>query len=197
MNATFNINGKIIETSRLMLRSFTPDDLDDFYEYASVNGVGEMAGWKHHESKEESKMILDAFIKEDKVFAIVNKSNNKVIGSLGIEMYSTEDVLSELDCYQGRELGFVLSKDYWGKGIIPEAVKAIMDYLFKELDLDFLLCGYFNFNKQSKRAQDKCGFFPYRSILIKTRMGTEEPGTLNLLLNPNKKIALELSHSKL
>ena len=47
-----------IETDRLLLRPLTPDDLDDFYAYASVPGVGEMAGWKHHESLEESKTIL-------------------------------------------------------------------------------------------------------------------------------------------
>ena len=50
MNADFRINGKIIETERLILRPFTQADLGDFYEYASVEGVGEMAGWKHQAS---------------------------------------------------------------------------------------------------------------------------------------------------
>ena len=50
MNADFEINGKVIETERLILRPFREEDLGDFYEYASVEGVGEMAGWKHHES---------------------------------------------------------------------------------------------------------------------------------------------------
>lgn len=190
MNIAFNINGKIIETSRLILRAFTPSDLDDFYEYASVEGVGEMAGWKHHESKDESQEILDMFIKDDNVFAIVDKTNNKVIGSLGIELYSKEDELSELNDYKGRELGFVLSKDYWGKGLIPEAVNSVINYLFNEIDLDFILCGHFNYNKQSKRVQEKCGFLPYRSSTMKTRTGTTEQVTFTLLLNPNKKISL-------
>ena len=46
MNADFRINGKVIETERLILRPFKQTDLEDFYEYASVEGVGEMAGWK-------------------------------------------------------------------------------------------------------------------------------------------------------
>ena len=50
MNADFRIDGKVIETKRLILRSFKQTDLEDFYEYASVEGVGEMAGWKHHEN---------------------------------------------------------------------------------------------------------------------------------------------------
>ena len=52
MNAAFKLNGKTIITERLILRPFCNDDLDDFYEYASVDGVGEMAGWDHHSSKE-------------------------------------------------------------------------------------------------------------------------------------------------
>ena len=59
MNAEFKLNGKIIETERLILRPFDWSDLDDFYEYASVDGVGEMAGWKHHENKEKSLEIID------------------------------------------------------------------------------------------------------------------------------------------
>ena len=114
MNATFKIDGKIIETNRLILRSFNDSDLNDFYNYASVNGVGEMAGWKHHESLEETKEILNLFIEEDKVFAICLKENNKVIGSLGIEKNGMEDELSEFFNYKGREIGFVLNKDYCG-----------------------------------------------------------------------------------
>ncbi|MGM9858115.1 MAG: GNAT family N-acetyltransferase [Bacilli bacterium] len=194
MNAEFRINNKVIETQRLILRPFKEKDLDDFFEYASVDGVGEMAGWHHHESIDKTKEILNSFIKEDKVFAIVYKENNKVIGSLGIEKYGMEDELTEFNNYKGREIGYVLSKDYWGKGLMPEAVKAVINYLFNELDLDFLTCGYYNFNNQSKRVQEKCGFVPYRLLLMETRMGTKEQGTLNLLLNKSKNIDLIFSH---
>ena len=194
MNANFKINGIVIETQRLILRPFKQSDLDDFYEYASVDGVGEMAGWKHHEGKDESQSILDLFINEDKTFAIVLKENNKVIGSLGVEEYGMEEALSEFYEYQGREIGYVLSKDYWGKGLMPEAVKAAIDYLFNVQKLDFLTCGYYEFNSQSKKVQEKCGFNPYRKLMMETRLGTEEQGILNLLVNPNKNIKLVFSH---
>lgn len=194
MNANFKINGIVIETQRLILRPFKQSDLDDFYEYASVDGVGEMAGWKHHESKDESQSILDLFINEDKTFAIVLKENNKVIGSLGVEEYGMEEALSEFYEYQGREIGYVLSKDYWGKGLMPEAVKAVIDYLFNVQKLDFLTCGYYEFNSQSKKVQEKCGFKPYRMLMMETRLGTKEQGILNLLVNPNKNIKLVFSH---
>ena len=194
MNATFEIGDSVIETKRLILRPFRQSDLRDFNEYASVPGVGEMAGWKHHETIEKTQEILDMFIKEDKTFAIVFKKNNKVIGSLGVEKYGLEDKLTEFNGYYGREIGYVLSKDYWGKGIMPEAVGAVISYLFNDLNLDFLTCGYYDFNNQSKRVQEKCGFKPYRKLVMDTRLGTKEPGVLNLLINPNKNISLVFSH---
>ncbi|MCD7788347.1 MAG: GNAT family N-acetyltransferase [Firmicutes bacterium] len=194
MNAEFKIKGKTLETDRLILRPFERTDLSDFYEYASVDGVGEMAGWRHHESIEKTEEILNMFINEDKVFALVYKENSRVIGSLGVEEYGMEDKLSEFDGLRGREIGYALSKDYWGHGIMPEAVTAVTEYLFSQMNLDFLLCGYFLFNARSKRVQEKCGFKPYRSVVMNTGTGTEEKGILSLLTNPNKQIKLEFSH---
>ena len=194
MNAEFKVNNKIIGTKRLILRAFTLKDLDDFYEYASVEGVGERAGWAHHKSKQKSQEILERFIAEDKTFAICLKKDGKVIGSLGVEKYGLEESLTEFNGYLGREIGYVLAKPYWGKGIMPEAVTAVIEYLFKKIDLDFLICGYYDFNAQSKRVQEKCGFKPYRKLVMDTRMGTKEPGVLNLLLNPKKQLTLNFSH---
>ena len=194
MNANFEIGELVIETERLILRPFKQSDLHDFNEYASVPGVGEMAGWKHHETIAKTQEILDIFIKEDKTFAIVFKKSNKVIGSLGVEKYGLEEKLTEFKSYYGREIGYVLSKDYWGKGIMTEAVVAVIDYLFNSFGLDFLICGYYDFNSQSKRVQEKCGFKPYRKLNMDTRLGTTEPGVLNLLVNPKKSISFVFSH---
>jgi len=194
MNAVFNLNGIVIETNRLLLRPFAQEDLQDFFQYASVEGVGEMAGWCHHKSIEESQRILNNFIVEDKTFALVFKENNKVVGSLGVEFYGREDALTEFFPYVGRELGFVLAKDYWGKGLMAEAVCAVADYLFNKQNFDFLLCGYYEYNHQSKRVQQKCGFRPYRRLDSETKLGTVEPTILNLLVNPNKIVTLSFSH---
>ena len=194
MNATIKLNGTIVETERLILRPFKHSDLSDLYEYASVEGVGEMAGWMHHKNAEESQAVLERFISNDRTFAIVFKENKKVIGSLGIERYGMEKSLSEFFNYTGSELGFVLSKDYWGKGIMPEALMAVIDHLFNVLDLDFLTCGHYDFNIRSKRVQEKCGFKPYRRLVMETGMETLENGVLNLLINPRKNIKFAFSH---
>lgn len=194
MNADFRIDGKVLETERLILRAFTDSDLRDFHEYASEDGVGEMAGWKHHESVEETKKILDLFIKEDKVFAVCLKDSGKVVGSVGVEKYGMEEKLTEFSSYKGREIGYVLGREHWGKGIMTEAVKAVIGYLFDEKSLDFLICGHYDFNTRSARVQEKLGFRLYRKVTMTTDTGAEEGGVLTLLLNPNKNVVLDFSH---
>ena len=182
-----------IETNRLVLRGFREDDLADFYDYAKVEGVGECAGWNHHKSIEESREVLRMFIEGKNVFAIVDKKSGKVIGSVGIKD-PDEVTVSHFPDANIKEIGYVLAKDFWGKGLMPEAVNAVKDYLFGELDYDFLICGYYDFNEQSKRVQTKCGFKPYRSLVMTTQMETKEQGTLMLLLNSKKNIKLVFSH---
>ena len=194
MNANVDVTNVALTTNRLILRPFNEDDLEDLFEYASVEGVGERAGWKHHENIAETTQILEMFIKEKKTFAVVLKENNKVIGSIGIEKYGREESLSEFFDYKGREIGFVLSKDYWGQGLMPEALKRVIEYCFNEMDYDFLLCGHFDFNTQSARVQEKLGFIPYRRLLFETRMDAQEKGILSLLVNPHKNIEFQFSH---
>ena len=105
-----------------------------------------------------------------------------------------EEKLSKFFNFNGREIGYVLSKDYWGKGIMPEAVIAVIDYLFNVDNFDFLTCWYFDFNIKSKRVQEKCGFKPYRKLVMETKRGTKEHSILNLIINPNKQIEFVFSH---
>lgn len=146
-----------IDTPRLLLRSWQEHDLEDFFAYASVDGVGEMAGWKHHESITETKNILHSFISDKNVFALELKATKKVIGSLGLH-YSWANNEKSLTDLKVKEIGYVLSKAYWGQGLMPEAVNAVIDYCFNELDLDALTVGHFVGNTQSKRVIEKNGF---------------------------------------
>ena len=184
MNINVDITGVRLETERLILRPWEESDLEDFFEYASVDGVGQMAGWAPHETMEISRMILDSFIRHKKTFALELKENGKVIGSLGIED-RTEDLPQELQNQRGRELGYVLSRDYWGRGLMPEAVQAVIDYCFRELHFDFLTCGHFAWNSQSRRVIEKTGFTFLKEIEFTTRMGNVEHTCLYLMKNPN------------
>ena len=183
MNAQINISNVILETDRLILRAWEIKDLDDFFEYASVEGVGEKAGWEHHKSKDKSLEILKMFIEEKKVFAIVLKENQKVIGSIGIEELG-EELDKDLENLLGRELGYVLNKDYWNKGIMKEAVSKVVDYCFNTLKLNFLMASYFNYNIASKRVLENLNFKFYKNIIIETGYNNiKEKSTLMLLKN--------------
>ena len=183
MNAEINISNVILETDRLILRAWEITDLDDFFEYASVEGVGEKAGWEHHKSKDKSLEILKMFMEEKKVFAIVLKENQKVIGSIGIEELS-EELDKDLDNLVGRELGYVLNKDYWNKGIMKEAISKVVDYCFNTLKLNFLMASYFNHNIASKKVLENLNFKFYKDIIIKTGYNNiKEKSTLMLLKN--------------
>lgn len=180
MNPQIDISNLKIQTPRLILRPWEHKDLDDLYEYASVDGVGQRAGWLPHENKEQSRQILEGFIEKKKVFAI--EYNKKVIGSLGIEFYR-EDDFPELSALKGRELGYVLSKEHWGKGLMPEAVKAVIDYLFEKEKLDFIIISYFEWNRQSARVTEKCGLKPIKNTVHETRFGTKEPTVCTIIYN--------------
>ena len=183
MNKQIDITDVVLTTDRLTLRPWRESDLNDFYEYASVDGVGQMAGWNSHRNVEESEMILGSFIKHKKTFALEHKG--KVIGSLGIEEYSEENY-PELDSLQGREIGYVLSKAYWGQGLMPEAVSAVIDWLFNEVQLDFIIVGHFDRNAQSKRVVEKCGFQYIKTTKFETRYDTVENSMEYILYHPER-----------
>jgi putative acetyltransferase len=152
-----------LETERLLLRKWQESDLADFYEYAKNPNIGPKAGWKPHDSLLESREILHSFIEKEEVWAVVYKENFKVIGSVGLHNDSKR-MLPNI-----KMVGYVLSEDYWGLGLIPEAVIEIMRYAFEKLAIDLLTIYHYPFNYQSRRVIEKCGF-RYEGIL---RMGSQ------------------------
>lgn len=141
---------KTLESERLILRKWNKTDIKDFHEYGKSSIVGPLAGWKPHANIEESKEILESFIKSKEVYALYLKSENKIIGSIGIHKKNyTMEV---------RELGFVLNPKYWGRGFMPEAVKRVLHYCFTELQITTVKCSHFDFNDNAKRVLEKCGF---------------------------------------
>lgn len=95
------------------------------------------------------------------MLAITDKSSGKVIGSLGIHPDQKRA------CKNARMIGYVLSETYWGQGLMTEAVKAVIDYVFTNTDIDILSAMHFPFNTRSKRVIEKCGF-QYEGTLRKS-----------------------------
>ena len=191
MNPEINIQKVRLRTPRLLLRAWEPEDLEDFYEYASVDGTGQMAGWLPLQSLEESQKILSAFIKGGQCFAIVK--DEKVIGSIEIKKYS-EKIFPETEKLRGRELGFVLSHDYWNRGYMTEVVQEVLRYLFMEVGLDLVACSHFIWNHPSAKVQRKAGFHFYAKVKMMTRYGASEHGYMNVIY---KKDWLEINKKSL
>lgn len=160
-----------LRTPRLLLRPWRQTDLEDLYAYASQPEVGPMAGWPPHKSPEDSKEILDRFIRGKKTFAL--EYLGRAVGSLGVEGYD-EEKYPEFAEKRVRSLGFVLAKDCWGQGLMPEAAGELIRWLFEEQALDAILCGHFLWNRQSLRVQEKCGFRHYAFDVFHTKLGTAE-----------------------
>ncbi len=191
MNYSIDISKVKLESPRLLLRPFYDSDLDDFFEYASYPGVGEMAGWPHHENKGITKLILDDFIKTKNQFAIVYKENNKVIGSIGIEHYD-EKVYEKFNHLNGREIGYVISFDYWNRGIATEACNLVIDYLFNEVKLDFIAVSHFVKNSRSRNVILKTGFSFYKDAIYRGRDGKASGVDAMYYIKRNTKYQLEV-----
>ena len=157
MDVNIDVSEIVIKTKRLILRAWRETDLADLYAYASVPGVGEMAGWKYHRSTEVSQMVLQSFIDDKDVFAIVHQRDSKVIGSLGLH-YSWANEEDEYKSLKAKEIGYILSKDYWGQGITAEAVRAVIEYCSANFDIEAFTCRHFSDNIQSRRVIEKSGF---------------------------------------
>jgi len=144
-----------IETERVILRNWELSDLDDMFDFAKNKLVGPNAGWQPHKTKEESLDIIKMFIEDDDVYAIELKEDKKVIGSFGIHSCHHDKNLSK---DEQKDLGFVLSPDYWGKGIIPEITQKVISHCFSDLESKKIWCWHYDFNMNSKRVIEKCGF---------------------------------------
>lgn len=146
---------EILTTDRLILRDWKETDSRDLYEYAKSELVGPNAGWPQHKNEEQSKDVIKMFIRNNDSYAIVLKEENKVIGGIGLHERKPDESLSNLN---QREIGYVLNPEYWGQGIVPEAVNCLIKYGFDELNLDLVWCGHYDFNLKSKRVVEKCNF---------------------------------------
>lgn len=142
----------ILQTDKVFLRQFKKTDLDNLFEYAQDEEIGLNAGFLPHQDKEHSAIILNIFINDKNTFAIYHKKDKKVIGSITI----SKDKLRQ--SINSKCIGYVLSKKYWGQGIMTDCLKEIIKYCFFTLNIDILSVSHFEENIASKRVIQKNGF---------------------------------------
>ena len=164
MDAFIDISKVRLETERLILRPWRLEDLQDLYSYASEDGVGQMAGWMPHRSPEESRIVLERFIESKRNLAIELKESGKVIGSVGLQSIAKRELFEPYESLPGRELGYILAREYWGRGLMSEALKAAIWYCFEETECEFLLLNFYKINHRSEKIAKKFGFHIIQEI---------------------------------
>ncbi|MCI9476343.1 GNAT family protein [Anaerovoracaceae bacterium 41-7] len=143
---------KSLETERLNLRMFTPEDAEDVYAYASNPNVGPPAGWAPHKSVEDSRKIIEEIFMPPEAWAICIKGDDRVVGVIALE---PDNIRPEAN---SRELGYNLAEEHWGKGYMTEAAKEVLRFAFEELGLDQVGICTSRVNRRSQRIIEKCGF---------------------------------------
>lgn len=144
-----------LETERIILRPWTEEDAEDLYFFAKDPKVGPITGWPVHTDVDNSREIIRNVLAADKNYAVVVKGENRAVGSVGLMIGKVSNLGISSD--EG-EIGYWIGVPYWGRGLIPEAVREIMRHGFEELGLKKMWCGYFDGNQKSWRVQEKCGF---------------------------------------
>ena len=141
-----------LQTGRLLLRPWRRSDDRDLFAYARDPRVGPAAGWPPHTSLADSRKVLERFITGDEpVYAIELLRTRTVIGSVGIHRDPRRSG------EHARMLGYVLSAEYWGQGLMPEAVNAVAASLFSQPQIQVLSIYCYSTNPRSRRVALKCG----------------------------------------
>lgn len=109
------------ETARLIIRNITIDDVNDFYEYMSLECTAKYEAFEPLTYDECIASVMRR-CRMDNVFAVVLKENGKMIG----------DINYSLDEYDTYELGYDFNPNYCNQGYATEACRAVIDYIFKE-----------------------------------------------------------------
>lgn len=154
----FDLTNTTLETERLLLRNYTESDLNDYFEYVGNNDVSSRIGFEAYQDKQAALERLIYEMQKPHQFAIVLKNINKVVGSIEL-MNCKKDRYSTIEIEDNaKEIGFMLSPAFWGQGIVPEACKRIIEFVFTNTDAPCIYVSHAKSNSQSARVQDKLGF---------------------------------------
>lgn len=134
------------------MRHWEINDLDDLYAFAKNPNVGPQAGWRQHQSREESRQILSRMVTAPDQFAIMLKSTMKVIGIISAGIDTSRRNLA------AKTIGCALNEAYWNQGLMTEAVGAMIRYLFMDPGTELIAMDHFADNYGSQRVIEKNGF---------------------------------------
>ena len=145
-----------IETERLILRQFTMEDAEPmFRNWASDDEVTKHLTWPTHESVEITRMVLTDWTSHYPEPDFYNWAITlKEHGDEPIGNISVVRINPDTDC---ATMGYCMSRAHWRKGIMPEALKALVDFLFDEVGFNRIEADHDPNNPASGRVMEKSG----------------------------------------
>lgn len=144
-----------LESDRLILKDWRRSDWKDAHSYASDPEVSKYMIWGPN-SEKETKEFIDTAIEVARAkprrgyeLAMMLKETNSIVGGCGLQVVGQESATAMI--------GYVLHRNFWGKGLVTEAALRIIDFGFTDLKLHrvYATCDVENIG--SARVMEKCG----------------------------------------
>ena len=143
-----------LETPRLRIRRMTMQDAADIYGYSRDPEVARHVLWDAHRSIGDSRAYLRYMLRryrqrDPASWGIEWKETGEIIGTIGFMWIQSDN--------SAAEVGYSLARNYWNRGIMTEALKAVIDYGFGRLNLNRIEAQHETTNPASGAVMRKCG----------------------------------------
>jgi len=150
-----------MESERILLRPFSLEDAEDLFEFTSDEETTRFIYEPYQDLDRAKRVLANYYLKEPiGKYAIVLKESNKMIGVVEFRVHEET---------KGGDLGYTLSRYFWGKGYMTEAGELILDLAFNVLGLERVFAGTDVRNTASARLMSRLGM-QYEGTLRKSHM---------------------------
>lgn len=144
-----------IETKRLVLRQFQIEDAQPMFKnWANDPNVTRFMTWEPHGQIENTIELLKGWVADYAkpsvyLWVILDKANREPVGSIGVVDSSEKDMWCEV--------GYCLSQSLWGQGLTTEALRGVIDFLFREVGFNRIQAKHYAENPASGKVMTKSG----------------------------------------
>jgi ribosomal-protein-alanine N-acetyltransferase len=148
-----SLKAPLLETERLILRGLTSEDMDFLFRHFSQDEINLYSSSDNLKSMEETKEFYAKYIPPSPTrfrLGIVLKETNELIGTLGFHRFSKRDSCAEA--------GADLMRSHWGKGLMTEALKSLLEFGFNDMNLNRIEATANLKNARSIRLMERIGF---------------------------------------
>lgn len=165
---SYTSNMPVLETQRLYLKKIDLEHAQDMYEYSKDPEVTKYLTWSVHASVFQTTNYIKTLENQYKAgtffdWGLIEKQSGKFIGTCGFTSIDTANAKAEI--------GYVLSRDYWGRGLAAEAAKCVIDFGINNLGIKKYEARFIDGNVKSAAVMKKCGMkfdsIHYNSMYIK------------------------------